>query len=67
MKKELDGDMVEFDDGWFMTKKEYEKTIHLLTVLDQQMERLAKEGKLKNLRTVTVLDSCPDMTEEDIR
>ena len=58
-------DLIEFDDGWYMTKKEYDETIRLLTKFDRLFTKAVGEGKLDNLETVTVLDSCPEEVEDE--
>lgn len=58
-------DLIEFDDGWYMTKKEYDETIRLLTKFDELFTKAAGEGKFDSLKTVTVLDSYPEEVEDE--
>jgi hypothetical protein len=54
MKKQSDKDMVEFDDGWYMTREEYDETIRLLTKFDELFTKAAGEGKFDDLETITL-------------
>ena len=65
MKKQSDEEIVEFDDGWYMTRKEYDETIRLLTKFDSLFTKAAGAGKFDNLPIVTVLDSCPEGADDE--
>jgi hypothetical protein len=58
-------EMVEIFEGEYVSKDTFHTLVELFERLDNAMKNVTKED-LDKLPVITLVDSCPDLSEEDI-